>query len=242
MTQNALKSRKQARRPVATRTAQPHRFRVTITDENVLCRKGLQDLLEQDGRFQIVAAADNTPAALEAIAKLEPDVAIVDASLPDSNGLDLVTFIRAKSLKTHIVVFVPDRDERFLNQAIGLGIEGYLLKRISSKEILNGIVTVASGEAYVTPALTNFLLKRRGKFETLNRRRPGVAHLTVTERRVLKSISQGKTSREIATQFGVSPRTVDSHRAHICEKLGLSGSNRLLQFALEQREALSYLD
>jgi DNA-binding NarL/FixJ family response regulator len=242
MTYNASNRRKQTRRAPATKAAKPPRFRVTIADENTLCRKGLQDLLEADGRFQIVAATDNTAATLQAIFDLKPDIAILDATLPDSKNMDLIALVRAKNLKTQLVVFVPDRDEKFLTQAVDLGIEGYLLKRNCPREILDGIAKVASGEAYVTPDLTNFLLKRRGKFELLNRRQPGMTQLTATERRVLKSISQGKTSREIATQFGISPRTVDSHRAHICEKLGLSGSNRLLQFALEQRDALSYLE
>jgi len=242
MTYKTLKNRKQTRRPGTAKAPKQHKFRVAIADENTLCRKGMQDLLEQDGRFQIVASTDNPAATLEAIFNLKPDIAIVDATLAETKSLELVSLIRAKNLKTQFVLFVPERDEKFLNQAITLGIEGYILKRNCSKEILDGILMVASGEAYVTPALTNYLLKRRGKFESLNRRQPGVTHLTVAERRILKSISQGKTSREIATQFGISPRTVDSHRAHICEKLGLSGSNRLLQFALEQRDALSYLE
>jgi DNA-binding NarL/FixJ family response regulator len=242
MTFKASNSPKKNRRSQPARPAKPQKFRVTIADENALCRKGLQDLLEADGRFHIVGATDNMAGTLQAVFDLKPDVAILDATQPDTRSLELISLIRAKSLGTQLVVFVPDRDEKFLNLALGLGIEGYLLKRNCPEEILDGIVAVASGEAYVTPALTNFLLKRRGRFELLNRRQPGMAHLTVTERRVLKGISQGKTSREIALQFGISPRTVDSHRAHICEKLGLSGSNRLLQFALEQRDALSFLE
>jgi len=242
MTFTVSNSPKKNRRAQAPRTAKQQKFRVTIADEFALCRKGLQSLLEEDGRFQVVGATDTAAATLQTIFELKPDIAVLDATQPDAKSLELISLIRAKNLKTHLVVFVPERDEKFLNQALGLGIEGYLLKRNGPKEILDGIVTVAAGEAYVTPALTNFLLKRRGKFESLNRRQPGMAHLTVTERKILKNISQGKTSREIARQFGISPRTVDSHRAHICEKLGLSGSNRLLQFALEQRDALSYLE
>jgi DNA-binding CsgD family transcriptional regulator len=85
-------------------------------------------------------------------------------------------------------------------------------------------------------------LKRRSKIESLSRRKPGLSYLTAAERRILKRIAQGKTSREIAAECSISPRTVDSHRAHICEKLGLTGSNRLLQFALEHRDALGHLE
>src|SRR3974390_2721506 len=98
------------------------------------------------------------------------------------------------------------------------------------------------GESYVSPSLTGFLLRRRSRAELLAQKRPGLEDLTVAERRILKRIADGKTTKEIATEFFISPRTVESHRANICEKLSLTGTNRLLQFALQNRDALSHLD
>jgi DNA-binding NarL/FixJ family response regulator len=120
-------------------------------------------------------------------------------------------------------------------------VQGYVLKENASDEILNCIAAVAKGEAYVSPSLTSFMLGRRRRAQSLALHRPNLEDLTVAEKRILQRIAAGKTSKEIATELFISPRTVESHRANICDKLGLTGSNRLLQFALENRDALNHL-
>jgi DNA-binding NarL/FixJ family response regulator len=221
-------------------TKQP--FGVIIADESPLCRKGLRDLLEEDGRFEIVAEADHGQAALRAILSNKPDVAVLDSALPGICSLEVAALLKARNHKTNLVLLASQKDETTFNQAISLGIKGYVLRRNPPNEILECIAAAARDEAYVSPVLTDMLLRRRGRTDSLDRRQPGLGRLTAAERRILKNIAQGKTSREIASDCGISPRTVDSHRAHICEKLGLSGSNRLLQFAFEHRDALSHLD
>ncbi|HXS68742.1 MAG TPA: response regulator transcription factor [Candidatus Polarisedimenticolia bacterium] len=218
------------------------KYRVVIADENCLSRKGLRDLLYEDGRFEVVAEASNGEGALKAIMEYKLDVAILDATLPDISGLEVAGLLKAKNKPTPLVILAAQKDEKLFNQSISLGIKGFVLKKNSAREILDCIAAVATGEVYVSSVLTDFLLRRRNNIEVLSRRKPGLGNLTASERRILKRIAQGKTSREIAVECGVSPRTVDSHRAHICEKLGLRGSNRLLQFALEHRDALSHLD
>jgi two-component system response regulator NreC len=218
------------------------KYRVVIADENSLCRRGLHGLLHEDGRFDIAAEASSGEGALKAILDHKPDAAILDAALPDISGLEVATLLKAKNRLTPLVMLAPQKDEKLFNQSISLGVKGFVLKKNSPAEILNCIAAVAAGEVYVSSVLTDFLLRRRNNVEVLTRGKPGLGILTMAERRILKRIAQGKTSREIATECGVSPRTVDSHRAHICEKLGLHGSNRLLQFALEHRDALSHLD
>lgn len=218
------------------------KFRVVIADENPLCRRGLHGLLHEDGRFDIVAESCTGEGALKAILEHKPDVAVLDATLPDISGLEVAALLKAKNRLTSLVVLALQKDEKLFNQSISLGIKGFVLKKNSASEILDCIAAVAAGEVYVSSVLTDFLLRRRNNVEVLSRRKPGLGNLTIAERRILKRIAQGKTSREIAVECGVSPRTVDSHRAHICEKLGLHGSNRLLQFALEHRDALSHLD
>ena len=218
------------------------KFRVAIVDENPLCRRGLRDLLGEDKRFVVVAEADNGETGLKTILEHKPDVAVLDANLPGMGGIELAALLREKNDMINTVILAQQKDEALFNRAISQGIQGYVLKKNAGNEILDCIAAVARGEPYVSSLLTDFLLRRRSSVESLRRRKPGLGHLTATERRILKRIARGKTSREIAAEYGVSPRTVDSHRAHICEKLGLTGSNRLLQFALEYRDALDHLD
>lgn len=235
-------SRRPATRAGSASAASKRKFRVIIADESTLSRMGLRALLEHDDRFEIVAEADQGEQALKSILTHKPDVAVLDSDLPGIKGLDVVGLLNAKKAGVNLVILAAQKDESLFNQAINLGARGYLLEQSSAVEILNCIVAVASGESYVSPVLSDFLLRRRSRVNGLSRRQAGLSDLTAAERRILKCIALGRTSREIASECGISPRTVDSHRAHISEKLNLSGSNRLLQFALENRDALSQLD
>lgn len=215
------------------------RIRIVIVDENPLCRRGLRDLLREDDRFEVAGEAAQGNTGLKVILEHKPDVAVIDINLPGLNGLELITMLRGKSVSVKTVMLGQEKDEKLFNQAISLGVKGYVLKRNAANEILDCIATVARGEAYICPVLTDFLLRRAGRAESLERQKPGLSLLTATERRVLDRIAHGKTSREIAAECGISPRTVDSHRSHICEKLNLAGRNRLIHFAIEHRDALS---
>ncbi len=218
------------------------KFRVVIVDENTLCRRGLRELLREDGRFDIVAEADHGESGLKTILEQKPDVAVLDAALPGISGLEVAALLKANNGTTNPVILAQHKDEKLFNRAMSLGVKGYVLKKNPGNEILDCIATVAQGEPYVSSMLTDFLLRRGSRVESLGRRKPGIKQLTAAERRVLNRIAQGKTSREIAAEYGISPRTVDSHRTHICEKLNFRGRNRLLHFALEHRDALSHLD
>ena len=218
------------------------KIRVVIVDDHPLFRQGLRHAIEEDDRFDVVGEAGQAEAAIEMILREKPDVAVLDVNLPQTNGFELMTALRNKKSNVLVVILTMLKDEQAFNTALNLHVNGYVLKENAAAEILSCIAAVANGESYVSPSLTDFLLRRRSRAEFLARKQPGLEDLTVAERRVLKRIADGKTTKEIAAEFFISPRTVDSHRAHICEKLELTGANRLLQFALQNRDALSHLD
>lgn len=215
---------------------------VVIVDDHPLFREGLRQAIESDGRFELLGEADSGPSALELIQKLQPDVAVLDVNLPGMSGLEVAGALQAKKSKTHLAVLTMLKDEPAFNKALNLGIKGYVLKDNATAEILNCIESVSEGEAYVSPTLADLMLRRRGRADVLHSHRPGLEDLTMAERRILKRISLGQTTKQIAAELFISPRTVESHRANICTKLNLTGSNRLLQFALENRDALSPLE
>jgi DNA-binding NarL/FixJ family response regulator len=215
---------------------------VVIVDDHPLFREGLRHAIEGNSRFEVAAEAGRGETALHLVLQENPDVAVVDVNLPDMNGFELIRVLRRKKCNTPVVILTMLKDEKAFNTALNLKVSGYVLKENASAEILNCIEAVANGDSYVSPSLTDFLLRRRSRAEQLARKQPGLDDLTVAERRILKRIADGKTSREIAGEFFISPRTVESHRAHISEKLGLSGSNKLLHFALENRDALKHLE
>ena len=218
------------------------KIRVVIVDDHPLFRQGLRHAIVADPQFELVGEAGQGEEALELILKQKPDVAVLDVNLPQLNGFGIISALQAKKSKTLIVILTMLKDEQAFNTALNLDVNGFVLKENAAAEILNCITAVANGESYVSPSLTDFLLRRRSRTEMLARKRPGLEDLTVAERRILKRIADGKTTKEIAAEFFISPRTVESHRSNICEKLELTGSNRLLQFAFQNRDALSHLD
>jgi DNA-binding NarL/FixJ family response regulator len=125
-----------------------------------------------------------------------------------------------------------------INRALDFGVNGFVLKENAVEDIVNAIVTASEGGHYLSPAVSGYLVRRRNRAEQLASHKPGLDDLTKAERRILKLIAEKKTSREIAAELFVSPRTVEAHRANICTKLDLRGSHSLLQFALENRSSL----
>jgi DNA-binding NarL/FixJ family response regulator len=214
---------------------------VVIVDDHPLYRQGLRQVIEGDARFELMGEADNGPRALKMILQLKPALAVLDVNLPEMNGLEVAGTLQAEKSPSRLVVLTMFKDEQAFNKAMNLGIQGYVLKENAADEILNCLVSVSRGEPYVSPSLTAFLLRRRGRAEALANHQPSLDDLTVAEKRILKRIALGRTSKEIAAELFISPRTVESHRANICDKLSLRGSNRLFQFAVEHRDALSHL-
>lgn len=217
------------------------KIRVMIVDDHPLFRQGLRQAIAGDSRFEVIGEADNGQTALDRILENHPDVAVLDVNLPGLTGLEVAAALRAKKIRVSIVILTMLKDEQAFNKALNLGIHGYVLKENAADEILNCIAAVSRSEAYVSPSLTDFLLRRRSRAESLASHKPGLDDLTVAEKRILKRVALGKTTKEIAAELFVSPRTVETHRANICEKLELIGANRLLQFALENRDALNQL-
>jgi DNA-binding NarL/FixJ family response regulator len=130
------------------------------------------------------------------------------------------------------------KDELHVNQAVDLGIAGYVIKDGAATEVVDCIKTVARNGEYFSPAVSPFLLSRSRRTKQSGKQ-GGIGDLTPTERRVLLLLAKLITTKEIAVELGVSPRTVDNHRAHICSKLGLQGSHALVKFALQHKADLS---
>lgn len=217
------------------------RTTVAIVDDHPLYRQGLRQVIEADAGFTLVGETDSGESALALIQQHHPDVVVLDINLPGMSGLEVAAALHAKSVSPRIVVLTMFKDEQAFNQAMNLGVQGYVLKENAAAEILRCITSVAADRPYVSPVLTGYLLRRHQRAAALASRQPSLDDLTTAERRILRAVAQKKSTKEIAAELGVSPRTVESHRANICTKLNLQGSNILLQYALEHRDELSLL-
>jgi DNA-binding NarL/FixJ family response regulator len=154
-------------------------------------------------------------------------------------GLQVAKAVREKNLFVAIIVLTIYKEKEMFDEAMDLGVQGYVLKETAAADIIDAIKTVANGRYYLSPALSTHLVGRSRSAKALLEKTPSIADLTPAERRVLRLISQSKTSKDIAEELGVSYRTVETHRTNIAEKLNIHGTHSLLKFALEHRSALS---
>ncbi len=211
---------------------------IIIADDHPIVRKGVRETIEEESKFIVLAEANNGREAIEAIEKFSPNVTILDVDMPVMNGFDAAREIRARKLATEIIFLTMHRDEDLFNEAIDLGVKGFVLKDSALSDIVECIKTVAQSEHYASHALTKFLINRSRRAIQLIEKQPSINDLTATERRVLKLIAENLTSKEIAAQLFISPRTVEKHRQNICQKLGLQGSHSLLKFAVFHKSEL----
>ena len=214
------------------------RTKVLIVDDHPLFRNGLRQVIAADARFDLIGEAGDGEAALKFILEKKPDVAVLDVNLPGLTGLEIARKLQAKKDPTRIIILTMHKEEEMINRALDSGVGGFVLKENAVADILDAIAAVAAGGHYLSPSVSGFLVRRRNRAESLAAEKPGLDSLTKAERRVLKLVAEKKTSKEIAAELFISPRTVEAHRANISTKLELSGSHSLLQFALENRSSL----
>ena len=210
-----------------------------IADDHPLIRKGLRQVLEAETNFEVVGEAADGHQALSLITQHQPQIAILDVSMPGLGGFDVLAETRKLKLSVAIIFLTMHKDKNLFNKALDLGVKGYVLKDGVLDEIVEAVNAVAAGTPFVSSPLSGYLVQRMDRIGLLSKQVPGLNDLTSTEKRILKLVAQYKTSKEIADELHVHYRTVDNHRTNISNKLGLQGSHALLKFAVEHQAELS---
>jgi len=213
---------------------------IVIADDHPVFRRGLREIIEAVPGFRIVGEAEDGKVAFDLLLKLKPGLAILDISMPEHDGLAVVRKAREANLVLDFVFLTMYRDESIFKSALDLDVKGYVLKDSAPTDIVSAIKAVSHGEHYTSPLLTSYLVKARRTIQAPSDTSLGRDDLSPAERRVIELIAEYKTSKEIADELCVSPRTVETHRAHICQKLGLRGSHALMKFALQQKSSFSH--
>ncbi|MBN1448753.1 MAG: response regulator transcription factor [Bacteroidetes bacterium] len=207
-------------------------IRIVIADDHPVVRSGLRMMIEHEKDLSIVGEAADGVQALAAIQETRPDVALIDIEMPGLTGLDLLREIRARQCETRCIILTLHDDAVVYRRAAEYGAMGYMLKDSAPRDILRGIRRVAAGDFYLG---LSEAAEGRKDAHPRSAELLAVDSLTPSERRVLHLIAENKSTREIADELCVSPRTVDTHRANICAKVGEHGSYGLIRFAIEHR-------
>jgi DNA-binding NarL/FixJ family response regulator len=214
------------------------KLRVLIADDHPIFRKGLIMAIEADSAIEIVGEAGDGQQALRLAEELTPDVIVLDIEMPILNGLQAAQEIIKRRLPVDIIFLTMYKEEDMFNEAMNIGVKGYVLKENAVSDIVNSIKSVASGRYFLSPNISEFLVNKSDRIRSLLRKKPQLENLTVTERKVLKLISEIKTSKEIGDMLHISYKTVENHRSNICNKLEIHGSHSLLKFAIENKAVL----
>lgn len=187
--------------------------------------------------LQIIAEAANGEEALQRILSLAPDVAVVDIDMPGRDGFAVVRELNRLGSRTGAIILTLHTGMDLLEEALEIGVRGYVLKSSAVTEIAEGVRRVADGDTYFSPEVHAMLQHGAAKQPVP----PELACLSPIELRLVQQIADGKTSREIAASLDLSARTIENYRTGICAKLKLTGPNALLRYALSKRVALRRL-
>jgi two-component system response regulator NreC len=202
------------------------RIQVLLAEDHETVRQGLRLLLESQKDIEVVAEAATGTVAVQRSKTVQPQIVILDISMPEMNGLAAARAIRQVSPKSAIIALTRHDDEAFVQELMSAGAAGYVLKQSRSEELLNAIRVVATGGKYVDAALT---AKADKPFEQSKRRQPSVSD---REKDVLRMMAIGHSNKEIASELSISIKTVEVHKANAMRKLGLRGRIDVVRFAI----------
>jgi DNA-binding NarL/FixJ family response regulator len=217
----------------------PKRKTVLIADDHPIFRTGLREVIALDQDLELVGEAGDGAAAWRVMQELKPTVAVLDLDMPGMNGLQLARKAIEARLPIALIILTMYKEARVLNEALDAGILGYVLKESAVNDLLSCIKSVVAGQPFISPSLSGILLGRKAEGRKLLDETPELGSLSPTERRILVQIANNLSSKQIAERLGISPHTVENHRANICRKLNLSGSHSLLKFAFENKQRLN---
>lgn len=198
---------------------------IVLADDHTVVRNALRLLLDAEPGFEVVAEAGDAESALRYVRGHRPSVLILDLNMPGRSSLEAVPEIRAASPGTEIVVLTMQNEPAFARRALQAGVRGYVLKEAADAELVQAVRSAAAGDTYLQPALGARLAARAESKDT--------EELSERETDVLRLIALGYTNGEIAEQLFISIRTVESHRAHIQQKLSVSSRAELVRYALD---------
>jgi DNA-binding NarL/FixJ family response regulator len=206
---------------------QPKKTRVLLADDHALVRQGFRMILGSQEDFVVVGEAANGLEAVELAQELQPEVVVIDVSMPELNGIEATRRIGEVSPRSRVIALSMHKDAVYVREMLRAGARGYLLKDAMDTDLIGAVRAVARGEGYISPAVSDAVLSDYRKHVT-----DPIDLLSTREREVLQLIAEGKTNKEIANHLNLSVYTVEAHRGRIMEKLNLHTTGEMVRFAV----------
>jgi len=208
--------------------------RILVADDHVVVRRGLRALLQAQPPWKVVAEASTGVEAVEKAARLQPDLVIMDLSMPELNGLDATGLILKAAPKTRVLILTMHNAEELIERTLKAGARGYVLKSDAERDLITAIEAVLDNRTFFTPSVSEAVLDclRQRDRESVNLQGDS---LTSRERQIVQLLAEGKSNKEVAGALGISVRTVENHRAKIMRKLQLRSLSDLVRHAIRNK-------
>lgn len=210
------------------------KIRVLICDDHTILREGIRLLLNSQPDIEVVGEAMDGRVAVDQARALKPDVILMDIAMPLLNGLEATKQIHRDNPNVHVLVLTMYESDEYVAQMLEAGASGYVLKKVAGSELANAIRAVYQGEAFLYPSITKRLIEDYLRRVETGQERASLDSLTDREREVLQLIAEGHTNKEIADMLSLSIRTVENHRAHVMQKLGIHDRGDLIKYAIQK--------
>lgn len=212
--------------------------RILLADDHDLIRRGVKALLESHRGWEVCGEADTGWEAVQKAAQLRPDVAIVDITMPELNGLEAARRIRKASSRTEILIFSMHYSDQLIRDVLDAGVRGYVVKSDSARDLIGAVEALANHKPFFTPRATELILNNVGRRPGENGE-PGLespaGRPTAREREIIQLLSEGKTTKEAAVALGISVKTAETHRANVMRKLQVHSITGLVLYAVRNR-------
>jgi len=209
-------------------------IRVILADDHSVMRRGLRLILEQQADFEVLGEARDGREAVNLAAALHPDVAVLDITMPNMNGIEAARQITEKQPHVAVVVLSMHADESYVLRALKAGARGYLLKESPESDFISAIRSASEGKSFFSPAVSRLLVEDYVHQLQDRNIEDSYELLTPREREILQMVAEGKTNKEIANQLNLSLYTVETHRSNIMQKLDLKGIPELILYAVRK--------
>ena len=209
------------------------RIRVLIVDDHSIVREGVRMILTGQEDFEVVGEASNGREGVELARRMKPDVVVMDISMPDMNGIEATAKIRSEMPKVEVLGLTMHEENSYVFELLKAGAAGYVLKRAAAEDLVNAVRAAHNGQAFLYPSVAKMVVQ-----DYLDRAavqdKQNLGGLTEREREVLTLIADGMTNQQIAGKLFISIKTVQTHRAHIMEKLNLHDRTELVRYAIRK--------
>jgi DNA-binding NarL/FixJ family response regulator len=205
------------------------KLRILVVDDHEVVRKGLRALLERRPEWKVCGEASAADEAIRKTRKLRPNVVLLDISLPDASGLDIISHLRNADPKTEILILTMHDSGEMATRALAAGASGLVLKSDASRDLVSALKAIAQHRRFLSPQVSEIIATtlaehRSDKFP--------LDALTARQNEILKLLAEGRSTKEVATALGISSKTADIHRTHVMKRLGLHSQSELIFFAI----------